>query len=180
MNITILGDSYAVDIPHSWASILSQQHNVTCLSQAGCSEYKIWLQSQNVPADTDLIIISHTSWSRIPVETHPVHTEGFHVNCDLIYNDCDAHNVTTATDFFENHFWNNFWFDTYWLWRDKLSYELSSSHWLVELDFFQQNRDNPALNFYQLAKNNPGKICHMSETGNRMVADHIMAQLELS
>jgi hypothetical protein len=95
-NVLILGDSFAADwtIKHpgmGWPNMLAQYHEVTNLAQAGCSEYKIWLQLQSIMMtlpDFDFVLVAHTSPYRIYVKEHPVHHQDrLHGASDLIYND---------------------------------------------------------------------------------------------
>ena len=178
MNITIIGDSYASDIPFSWVHLLSKEHAVNCLSQPGCSEYKIWLQSQHVPTDTDVVIVSHTSWTRIPVESHPVHKTGYHENCDLMFADCEANDVTSATEFYTQHFWPQFWQDTYKLYRNKISEQLHD-YYVLHLDFFDHGlgTENNKLNFSAMCWHNKGDICHMTQLGNQIVRDKVQESI---
>lgn len=113
MKILICGDSFAADwtvkYPNrkGWVNMLADQHDVTNLAQAGCSEYKIYLQllSQNLTA-YDKIIICHTSPNRIYVKEHPHHKDDkLHKNSDLIYSDLkyrDKHDPLVA--YFETCF----------------------------------------------------------------------------
>jgi len=94
INILVVGDSFAAKWPFAklgWVDILSYRHNVTNLAMAGCGEYKILKQLQSVDITKfDLIIVSHTSPSRIHTPTHPIHVEGFHKNCDLLANETNC------------------------------------------------------------------------------------------
>jgi len=174
MIITVLGDSFATNIQHSWVNKLAQEHNVRCVSQPGCSEYKIYRQCSEVHSRSNLVIVSHTSWSRIPVQSHPVHKSGYHVDCDLLYADCDANNIKTATDFFEHHFWDDFWQETYCLYRNKISEQLHDYN-VLHLDFFNHKLGTEInrMDFSTMFDHNRGDICHMSELGNDRVFDKI-------
>jgi len=179
MKISIIGDSYATDLQLSWVSLLAKDHDVECLSQPGCSEYKIYKQAQQVSTDTDYVIVSHTSWSRIPVERHPVHTSGYHVNCDLLYADCDANDVKTATDFFENHFWEDFWIDTYKLYRNLIN-ETLYGYPVLHLDFFDHKlgTESNLLDFSTMNEQYPGFICHMNQIGNDIVYEQVLQAIK--
>lgn len=94
--VLILGDSFAADwtVKYSgtgWPNMLAQHHTVTNLAQAGCGEYKIWLQLESIMKtlpNFDCILIAHTSPYRIYVKEHPVHHQDrLHGASDLIYND---------------------------------------------------------------------------------------------
>jgi len=117
-NILIVGDSFAADwtVKYKdhylgWPNLLATDFNVTNLAQAGCGEYKIWLQLTSIDIkDYDFIIVSHTSPSRIYVKNHPIHnTDTLHKNSDLIYNDIVNHSkkhkeLNVIVKFFEEYF----------------------------------------------------------------------------
>jgi len=174
MIITVLGDSFATNIQHSWVNLLAKHHDVRCVSQPGCSEYKIYRQCDQVHTRSNLVIVSHTSWSRIPVQDHPVHTTGYHKDCDLIFSDCEANNIDTATEFFKNHFWEDFWRETYCVYRNKIT-ETLHDHNVLHLDFFDHKlgTEYQRLDFSTMYQHNTGDICHMTSLGNQIVAEQI-------
>ena len=90
MKILVAGDSFAAEWPgnNGWVKLLAQKFPVTNVAQAGVSEYKILKQLVNLD-DYNIIIVSHTSPSRIHTPKHPLHTKGLHKDCDLLYNDID-------------------------------------------------------------------------------------------
>ena len=114
--ILICGDSFSANWyvktkRYGWPNFLSGKHDVTNISQAGCSEYKIYLQVLNSQLSKfDKIIISHTSPYRIYVKKHPIHNgDILHGSCDLIYedllNNLDKNvKVKSIVDFFENYY----------------------------------------------------------------------------
>lgn len=95
MKISICGDSFAADwsIKYQqypgWCNLLAKDFDVKNHAQAGCSEYKIWLQIINADlSDSDVLILWHTSPYRIPIDWHPIHHDDvLHRHCDLIYED---------------------------------------------------------------------------------------------
>ena len=113
--ILICGDSFSADwsAKHQdykgWPILLADTHQVTNLSQAGCSEYKIWKQLYAADLSLfDYVILSHTSPFRIPIESHPDHyNDVLHKDCDLIYSDIkQSKNKTlqSVADYFEKFF----------------------------------------------------------------------------
>lgn len=111
MKILIAGDSFAADwtVKHKghvgWSNLLAQEHSVTNLAQAGCSEYRIYKQlvSQTL-SNFDLIIVSHTSPYRLYVAEHPLHSENqLHKDSDVIYSDIKGR-VPVLEEYFENYF----------------------------------------------------------------------------
>ena len=101
MKILIAGDSFAAKWPDTtvgWVDLLSKDHKVTNVAQAGVGEYKIYKQIENIDQNLyDCIIVSHTSPSRIHTPSHPIHTAGFHKDCDLILTD-----ISEKFSFFDN------------------------------------------------------------------------------
>lgn len=114
--ILICGDSFSSDWTikyqgEGWPNMISRDYEVTNLAQAGCSQYRIYLQlcSANIH-DYDAVLVSHTSPNRIYIEEHPVHkNDPLHQNADLIYTDIKAHaeansELTCIVDFYEKYF----------------------------------------------------------------------------
>ena len=97
MRILIAGDSFAAKWPanirnQGWPALLADRFEVYNIAQAGVGEYKIYKQLANVELDQfDLVIVSHTSPSRIHTRNHPLHKEGLHKDCDLIITDLIGH-----------------------------------------------------------------------------------------
>lgn len=177
--IAVFGDSFAVDKPGSWVNTLSSRHDTQVFSQPGCSEYKILQQVLDNFTVADIVIVSHTSWSRIPVDRHPVHTSGFHEHCDLIYADCEANGITSATEFFQNHFWEQFWMDTYKLYRQQITNQLRG-HNVIHLDFFNHGLASEVshIDFSELPLRFPGDVCHMDQQGNDAVFTKLMEYID--
>ena len=73
-------------------------YNVTNVSQAGVSEYKILKQVEDhlYSNDFDLVIVCHTSPYRVHTPEHPVHNSGLHKDCDLIYSDVEYQQLQTT------------------------------------------------------------------------------------
>jgi hypothetical protein len=116
--LLICGDSFAADwtkkYPGSgWPNLLTQDFDVTNLAQAGCSQYKIWLQLESMLDRLDefaCVLVSHTSPYRIYVKQHPVHyNDPLHHSSDLIYIDIvdkQKHNqdLDVIVEWFEKYF----------------------------------------------------------------------------
>jgi hypothetical protein len=131
MNILIVGDSFSTVWPNtqgSWVEMLSKNNSVTNLSQAGISEYKILkqLESTHIPA-YDLVIVSHTSNSRVHTRQHPIHSAGLHKNCDLIITDLVPRfswfnpSLKAAINWFKYHYDSEYQETIYGLIRAKIS-----------------------------------------------------------
>jgi len=130
MNILIAGDSFAAKWPDKtgWVDMLAKDHQVINIAQAGVGEYKIFRQLEdiNFPA-FDLVIVSHTSPSRLHTRNHPLHKEGFHKDCDLIYTDLEDRcsllnaNLMVAKGWFEYHYDDDYQLDIYEMIREKIN-----------------------------------------------------------
>jgi hypothetical protein len=131
MKILIAGDSFATVWPDSqlgWPTLLAKKYNVVNLAQAGIGEYKILkqIESQKIK-DFDLVIVSHTSPSRLHTNNHPVHKEGFHKNCDLILNDLINRStfrnpsLKAAQEYFKYHYDDEYQIDIYRLIRKQIN-----------------------------------------------------------
>jgi hypothetical protein len=171
---------------------LAQQHQVTNLAQAGVSEYRIYQQLRSVTdlSVFDTVIVAHTSPLRVPTRRHPMHSnDSLHKNADLIYSDIVYHakqlknifnlRLHAAREFYRYHYDDEFFEDTYWLFREKINTILANNK-VVTLATF---KDCPAteeyvLDFTDLLNTNPGLINHYSEKGNQVVFDTINATLK--
>lgn len=94
--IGVFGDSFGYqkkDEPYpSWVDLLAEQYAVDNHCECGVSEYKILKQLQSADlAKYDLIIVTHTSYSRVFVEHNPLHaTSAYHKNCDILFADVES------------------------------------------------------------------------------------------
>ena len=131
MKILIAGDSFATVWPDSqlgWPTLLAKKYNVINLAQAGIGEYKILKQIESQEINNfDLVIVSHTSPSRLHTNNHPVHKEGFHKNCDLILNDLVNRSafrnpsLKAAQEYFKYHYDDEYQIDIYKLIRKQIN-----------------------------------------------------------
>lgn len=191
--ILICGDSFSADWRSKyvgavgWPNLLSKKYNVTNISQAGCSEYKIWLQLQK---NKDLnnyqtIIVWHTSPYRIPVNQHPLHMHDIlHKNCDLIYEDIrasGAKEITCVREFYEKYY--------------DLDYANFVHHLILqhELAFIAKNFSGKSLHIFtgaytgigilnyismeKIVGKHRGLINHLSDLGNQFVYEELVRWL---
>jgi hypothetical protein len=131
MKILIAGDSFATvwpDSPLGWPTLLAKKYDVVNLAQAGIGEYKILKQIESQEINNfDLVIVSHTSPSRLHTNNHPVHKEGFHKNCDLILNDLVNRSafrnpsLKAAQEYFKYHYDDEYQIDIYNLIRKQIN-----------------------------------------------------------
>lgn len=192
--VLICGDSFAADWSRArppypgWPTILGQTLQVTNVGQAGCSEYKIWLQitKQNIRR-YDHVIIAHTSPYRIAIDTHPDHHhDPLHSHCDLIYTDVAAsHNpeLACARDFFERFY--------------RMDYARFVHELIIrrEIEWLQQHGAQSVLHvsglhgefmpagtcdmdFSEWFARHRGQCNHLNQSANQDVAQRILAWLE--
>ena len=178
-NILICGDSFAADWTkkysgYGWVNMLSNDHVVTNIAEAGVSEYKIYNQLNSVKLDSfDKLIVSHTSPYRIPVKEHPIHLNDIlHYNCDLIYSDLKEHEdnplVKSAIDFYENLFD----LDYACFIHDLIIKEMNIKYKnLINITFFSSNKN--MYNFEDVYLENKGLINHMNDKGNKIIYNKI-------
>jgi len=160
LNILIIGDSFATKYngPYlGWAEMLEQQHNVTNLAQAGIGEYKILKQIQSVTtaSDYDCVIVSHTSPYRIHTLYHPLHKDGFHKNCDFIYEDV-KNRLPDVEKFFTEYFDLDYANYIYTLIRKEITSLLTGTKVI----------DTDELDLKTLFSTKRGDVQHLNEQGN--------------
>jgi len=182
--ILICGDSFAADwtVKYNgtgWVNMLCNDYDVTNVAQAGVGEYKIYKQliGQDL-SKFDSVIVSHTSFYRIPVKEHPLYqNDNLHKNCDLIYSDLkdksDIPLVKIAVDFFENYYdIDNAIFMHGLLLKeiDKLSDNLLN---VTFFDYFGIYGLTNLHQFDDVFNNNKGNINHMNDEGNKIIYNRI-------
>lgn len=186
MKILLAGDSFAAKWPqeNGWPELLAQKHDVTNVAQAGVSEYKILKQIQNSDINYfDRIIVSHTSPSRVHTREHPIHKEGLHADCDLIYNDIvDRSNwlnpsLRSAQDWFKYHYDEDYQIDMYLLIRRQIKKVLGRSKYISITHMpistkYAIERDN--ISFSTVWQQYKGTINHYTQQGNQIVYKEIL------
>jgi len=130
LKILVAGDSFAAEWPGNsgWVKLLAQEHPVTNVAQAGVSEYKILKQIQNENLqDYDAVIVSHTSPSRVHTLDHPLHKDGLHKDCDLLWTDIEDRpslfnpSLKAAKGYFKYHYDDNYYQTIYSLLRKEIN-----------------------------------------------------------
>lgn len=191
INILIAGDSFAAKWPftrHSWVDLLAHKHKVTNLAQAGCGEYKILKQIESIDLEKfDLIIVSHTSPSRVHTPNHPIHKEGFHKNCDLLAKDIIERNswfnssLKAAQGYFKYHFDDEYQIDIYKLIRKKI-YDIIENKPYISLTHVEISKELSielnSIDFSDLWKKERGNINHYTLEGNKMIYDKIINHID--
>ena len=185
MKILIAGDSFAAPWPDTklgWPDLLAEKHTVTNIAQAGISEYRILkqIESQNV-VDFDIVIVSHTSPSRVYTKNHPLHKTGFHQHCDLILNDVIDRSsffnpsLKAAQGYFKYHYDDEYQIDIYNLIRKQIKElisipYISMSHVGIVNDL--KIEDNH-IDFSHLWSKERGSINHYTLEGNLKILENL-------
>lgn len=190
MKILIAGDSFAAEWPNAtkgWVNLLANRYEVTNLAQAGVSEYKIYKQLSSVNLNTfDCIIVSHTSPSRIHTRNHPLHTSGFHKDCDLIYTDLESRgsifntNLAVAKGWFEYHYDDEYQIDMYNLLRKEIATMIGNRPYvsMTHIDISTSLAiEKLNIDFSTLWAKERGTINHYTEDGNNIIYNLIVEHI---
>jgi len=169
--IWVFGDSFSANKSRkAWATLLEANN----LAYNGSCEYRIWktyYKNKHLIHQDDLVIFCHTSESRVflkdsesilsrLLKTHPF--------CDLIFKDVFTKNEHRFMNIL-NQIWDKEYFaDTYKLLVDDLIKVPNSIH----INFFKDEA------YKDIRDNYPGKINHMSSTGNLIVYNMVVSELQ--
>jgi hypothetical protein len=186
MNLLICGDSfsadYTVEYPDAqgWPNLLCNDHNVTNLSSAGSSEYRIWknVQTQNL-TEFDAVIISHTNPYRLYVKSHPIHAASkLHKHSDFIFNDVENHHLDLVTQYFKTHYDLDYAVDIHQLIMLEIA-SLCSNVPCVHIKHMDISHPSniPIVDFSKIWAKNKGIINHYNDKGNTMVYKFIKNML---
>lgn len=188
--ILIAGDSFASAWPDSntgWVNLLAEHYSVTNIAEPGIGEYKILKQIESVDTTKfDIVIVSHTSPSRIHTKNHPLHKTGFRKNCDLIINDLDNRfnifnlNLLASKLFFRYHYDDEYQIDIYNLVREKINNLIQTKYISVShVDIANQLKiETKHIDFSDLWQQERGVVNHYTEVGNIAVYNKIKAAIE--
>lgn len=194
MKILIAGDSFSADWSKKypacagWPNVLSNNYQITNLSQAGCSEYKIYLQLTSVDLTLyDAIIVSHTSPYRWYVKDHPVYAKDqLHNASDLIYNDIVAHlpdmpELEPIVIFFEKYFDLEYANFVHNLICAKIETLIPTAVRVMHIQNFDSagmHQFKNVMDFYPTFQSHPGLINHYSDRGNKVVVNQLTHWLD--
>jgi hypothetical protein len=183
--LLIAGDSFSADWTtkykgRGWVNMLENDFEVTNISQAGVSEYKIYLQlkSQDL-SKFDNVIVSHTSAYRIPIQEHPIHKgDLLHDNCDIIFSDISEHLnnpiMKTAYDFYSDIFYPEYFcFVNDLIYKEIYNLIPSGLH----ITFFDSFYPTEVLKFENVFLNNRGVINHLNDVGNNIIYEKIIQSI---
>jgi hypothetical protein len=183
--ILICGDSFSSIWPDGdsgWPCLLSQDFDIQNLSQAGVGEYKIYKQLLSASLENfDLVIVNHTSPSRIHTNNHPLHKDGFHRNCDLIYTDISERldwfneNLKISKKWFEYHYDDQYQIDIYKMIRSKINEIIKTEYFSITHTEISKNFtiEKNSIDFSEIWKNNRGTVNHYNTFGNLFVYEKL-------
>ena len=137
--------------------------------------------------DYDAVIVSHTSPSRVHTLDHPLHKEGLHKDCDLLWTDIEDRtslfnpSLKAAKGYFKYHYDDNYYQTIYSLLRKEINNLLSGKAYLsmshVEVAKYFIHEDNH-LDFSDFWKANRGTENHYTEQGNRKLFNIIVDKID--
>lgn len=188
MKILIAGDSFAADWTKvyfgaaGWPNLMATVHDVDNLAQAGCSEYRIYLQLSSVDLENyDAVIISHTSPYRIFTDYNPLRQQdNFYKHCDLLYADianlASAHQeYASVKTYFEKFFSLEYAEFCYTLIRQQIKNIINKKP-CVEIAHVQVC-GHVDIDFSEHWARHQGLINHYTDQGNRTVFQKIQSIL---
>jgi hypothetical protein len=190
MKILIAGDSFAAQWPNGeegWPYLLRLDHEVTNVAQAGVSEYRIYKQLERADVNSyDAVIVAHTSPNRIYTPNHPVHKEGLHQNCDLIFTDLEAHysllneSLAVAKGWFKHHYDQEFQDDIYRLLRKEINEMIKIPYLsLNNLDVSKPFMfEKVGVDFSSLWAIERGDVNHYNTKGNQTIYAILKRELD--
>jgi hypothetical protein len=179
--LLIAGDSFSAIWPNGesgWPNLLTANFNVTNISQAGVGEYKIFKQLNSIDINNfDVVIVSHTSPSRIHTLNHPLHKTGFHKDCDLIYTDLENRfdwfnkNLQASKNWFEYHYDDEYQIDIYQMIRRNIKSIIKKNYISITHTEISKNLsvESNNIDFSNLWHNNKGFVNHYNSFGNQQV-----------
>jgi len=179
--ILIAGDSFSTvwpDTSGSWVDLLSNDFIIDNLSQAGIGEYKILKQIKSTDTSKyNAVIVSHTSPSRIHTRNNPLHKNGLHKDCDLIYTDLEKRfdwfneNLRISKKFFEYHYDDEYQIDIYNLIREEIKKTIKTRYISIShvgiASSLSIEKDH--IDFSNLWLKNRGNINHYNRDGNQII-----------
>jgi hypothetical protein len=170
MKIFVFGDSFAAH-PDGWVSMLDG--DITNFAENGIGEYKIYKKILS-NLGFDKAIVCHTSPWRVHTRVHPIHKyDKIRPNNDFLLNDVEYHSkinndMSVVNEYLKKYYDPNYQLDTYNLFVKEI---LSMKHTLNITFHDKDDTVKIKNNFSHVWKEHPGNINHMSEQGNKLVAE---------
>jgi hypothetical protein len=180
MTIGLFGDSFGYqkkDEPYpSWVDLLAKQSTIDNCCECGVGEYKILKQLQSADLNQyNMIIVTHTSHSRVFVEHNPLHaTSAYHQNCDILYADIESHKdeFSLACQLYYKHiFSDEYARDIHNLILKEIE-EVIGDRPVIHMTHFDHTGLHPLpnlLEFHTLFLNNRGPVNHYNQVGNQEI-----------
>lgn len=175
--IYIFGDSFSAD-NKGWPSII----NSATTGYRGSSEYRIYknyLEYKDLITDNDIVIFCHTHKDRVYlkdenqtllsrlVDTHPF--------CDILFSDVVAKQEQDFVHLLKE-IWDDKFFDYIY---DKILKDCKDVPNSIHITFFKEMATTYNLiDYSEYYKNYKGKINHLTELGNHLVAEKIQDVLQ--
>jgi hypothetical protein len=189
LNILLAGDSFAAKWPNGesgWPNLLAIKHKLTNVANPGIGEYKILKQIENSNVSKfDLVIVCHTSPYRVHTPQHPLHKNGFHKNCDLIFADLENNNdstnksLTTAQDWFKYHFDEDYQNRIYKLMRDEINRLITVQYISIDnlANTINFGNEKNQIDFSNYWPKHRGNVNHYTAEGNQYVVNTIQEKI---
>jgi hypothetical protein len=176
MRLFVFGDSFAAN-SKGWVSMLNKNIDVEIqnFAQNGVGQYKIFKKiMQNLNFDKS--IICYTSPWRIHTRNHPIYKNSIdRPENDFMLNDLAHHSkinkeIRLVYEYIKKYYDFDYQLDIYEL----LVKELLLLKNTIHITFHEPDDTKKIKNNYNhIWKTYPGDINHMSNEGNRIVADNI-------
>lgn len=173
MTVWVFGDSFAANKnKNAWTNMLGRR--VINHASNGSSEYRIWKSYQHAKANIssdDVVIFCHTSYSRVYLKNTVTDLLSrmlpSHPACDLILSDIQSKKENKFISILKTIWDDVYFYDNYQLIVNDLKRVPNSIH----LNFFEDTI------YRSVYLKNPGKINHMDEAGNQIIANYISKTL---
>jgi len=168
----------------SWVDLLDNHFEIANHCQCGVSEYKILqqLKTSNLD-DFDVLLITHTSATRIFVPHNPLHSNSnTHQVCDIIYTDIADRNdefSQACQQYFKHIFDLDYAINIHNMICKEID-QLCSHKKVLHVTHFDYDGlyDFPGvINFYKHWLDNRGTVNHYNQVGNELVYQTILKKL---
>jgi hypothetical protein len=139
----------------------------------------------------NVVLIAHTSPSRVHTRKHPIHSnDSLHKNADLIYADIEYHgnkitnifnaSLNSGVGYYKFHYDAEYYTTIYDLIRAEIYRLLTGKKaiTLINFDLPKDGHDTAKVDLRDIIKKYPGKINHLSITGNELVYKRILNELK--
>jgi hypothetical protein len=191
--IALFGDSFGYqkkdNVFPSWVDLLEENYEITNYCQCGVSQYKILKQIENANLDQfDILIVLHTSFSRVFVEHNPLHSDNpVYDTCDIIYSDIENHDgefAQTCRLYFKHIFSESYAKDLHNLICERIDKLCMTSKKLVihatGFDYTDLYKFDRLENLHPIFVEHRGNVNHYNQKGNWLVYEKLSKRLNYS